>query len=225
LKEGEEKQRRGGAVSGQAPTQLSLNFGAVPPHPKRMPPRWHDLFFAAVPDPATAERMREVARELASRHRLRSAPRPAQRLHLSLRSVGAYASLPDKVVCAAMTAGSAVEAAPFGIVFDRALSFRGGLRRPLVLLCRDEAAPAALERALGAAMRAAGLPVGAGRSIPHVALLYDDAVVPETVLREPIVWTVRDFVLLHSLYGQGRHRHLARWPLCGRPAEWRDDEP
>jgi 2'-5' RNA ligase len=28
-----------------------------------------------------------------------------------------------------------------------------------------------------------------------------------------IVWTVRDFVLIHSLLGQTKHVHLGRWPL------------
>jgi 2'-5' RNA ligase len=32
---------------------------------------------------------------------------------------------------------------------------------------------------------------------------------------EPIRWTVREFVLVHSLLGQTRHVPLARWSLGG----------
>jgi RNA 2',3'-cyclic 3'-phosphodiesterase len=45
-----------------------------------------------------------------------------------------------------------------------------------------------------------------------VTLLYgDEMVVAHPV--EVIGWTVRDFVLVHSLLGRGRHIPLARWSL------------
>jgi 2'-5' RNA ligase len=44
---------------------------------------------------------------------------------------------------------------------------------------------------------------------PHVTLLYDRRNVEEQPI-EPISWTVREFVLIHSMQG---HTHLARWPL------------
>jgi len=29
----------------------------------------------------------------------------------------------------------------------------------------------------------------------------------------PIVWTVRDFVLIHSHFGRSRHEQIGAWPL------------
>jgi 2'-5' RNA ligase len=45
--------------------------------------------------------------------------------------------------------------------------------------------------------------------------MYDRQPIPETDLDEPITWTVRDFVLIHSLVGRSQHKHLARWQLNG----------
>jgi 2'-5' RNA ligase len=51
---------------------------------------------------------------------------------------------------------------------------------------------------------------------PHVTLLYDAACVDETTV-EPISWTAREFVLVNSLIGQGKHVTLGRWPLRALP--------
>lgn len=48
---------------------------------------------------------------------------------------------------------------------------------------------------------------------PHMTLLYRGQLIPEVVLDEPVGWTVRDFVLVHSLQGEGRHEHLCYWLL------------
>jgi 2'-5' RNA ligase len=45
-------------------------------------------------------------------------------------------------------------------------------------------------------------------------LLYDDHRIPDQPV-EAISWIVREFVLVCSLHGQGRHIPLARWPLRG----------
>jgi hypothetical protein len=47
-------------------------------------------------------------------------------------------------------------------------------------------------------------------------LLYGDLMVAGRSI-EPIRWVVRDFVLVQSLRGRSRsrHIHLARWPLQG----------
>ena len=48
-----------------------------------------------------------------------------------------------------------------------------------------------------------------------VTLLYDRRALDETFLDEPICWTVREFALVYSVYGEGRHMHLGRLPLTG----------
>ena len=49
---------------------------------------------------------------------------------------------------------------------------------------------------------------------PHLTLLYDDRCVAEQAI-DIVSWTVREFVLVHSLHGQGRYVMLGRWPLPG----------
>jgi 2'-5' RNA ligase len=45
-----------------------------------------------------------------------------------------------------------------------------------------------------------------------VSLLWDKVEVPPEAF-EPIGWTAREFVLLDSVLGEGRHEMLGRWPL------------
>jgi 2'-5' RNA ligase len=47
---------------------------------------------------------------------------------------------------------------------------------------------------------------------PHLTLLRDHAFMPEAFI-DPIAWTVREFVLLQSVYGEGRLDVLDRFPL------------
>lgn len=49
---------------------------------------------------------------------------------------------------------------------------------------------------------------------PHVSLLWDRAEAPRQFV-EPISWMAREFVLLDSPHGEGRHEVLGRWPLSG----------
>jgi len=64
----------------------------------------------------------------------------------------------------------------------------------------------------GGALAKAG--VGARQSTPHLTLLYDARRVDEQPI-DPIRWTVREFVLVHSLLGQTRYIPLGKWPLRG----------
>jgi 2'-5' RNA ligase len=44
-------------------------------------------------------------------------------------------------------------------------------------------------------------------------LLRDEQLLPEQPI-DPIVWTARKFVLVHSLLGRTTHHHLAHLPLA-----------
>jgi 2'-5' RNA ligase len=95
------------------------------------------------------------------------------------------------------------------------MSFGGkSASRPLVLSSsRPRAALNAFQLALSTAIRKAGLVQWVQPSfVPHVTLLYDGRRVPQQDVA-PISWTVREFVLVRSRLGQGRHEPLARWPL------------
>jgi len=63
-------------------------------------------------------------------------------------------------------------------------------------------------------MEDAGFSVNGVKSsyTPHVTLLYDSQRVVQQAV-ETVAWTVREFVLVHSLLGQTRHIALMRWSL------------
>lgn len=85
--------------------------------------------------------------------------------------------------------------------------------RPLVLEGGDGvAALVVLRQALADAMAKAGLRVRAKSYTPHLTLLYDRGEVAAQAI-ETITWTVREFVLVQSLIGHGRHLPIGRWPL------------
>ncbi|MEO7149424.1 MAG: 2'-5' RNA ligase family protein [Rhodanobacteraceae bacterium] len=177
------------------------------------------LFFAVFPDPESAERIAALAQALCQQHGLRGKPLAAMRLHVTLHRLGDYAGLPPTLIASAEAIAARVATPVFDAAFGSASSFTGRPgQRPLVLRS-DEADMApllSLQCALGEAMTAAGLGRHVTRKIvPHVTLLYDDNLLaPRPV--ERIVWTVREFALMHSLIGRGVYRTLGRWPLHSR---------
>jgi 2'-5' RNA ligase len=193
--------------------QLSFP-GFAPPPPRVMTDR---LFFAAFPDPLTAERIAQLAGRQRDLLGLRARAFAPDRFHITLNHLGDYPSLPGDIVAAATQAGAAIAFAPFEVAFDRVESFfkRSG-SRPFVLRGGEGLdGVVAFQRALGAAMVKAGLGKHVERSFtPHVTLLYDDQMIAALPV-EAIGWTVREFVLVHSLLGQTRHVALARWTLGG----------
>lgn len=77
-------------------------------------------------------------------------------------------------------------------------------------------APATFWRSLGATLSDSPLkPFVANSFEPHVTLLRDRTRVAKLGERviEPIGWTVRDFVLIHSFLGRGRYQFYGRWQL------------
>lgn len=190
-----------------------LVFQGFEPQPATEPA--DGLFLALVPPAAMAERIGDLVQRLRSGHGLRGEPLSPRRLHVTLHYLGAYSGLPHKLVEAVCTAAPAVSMPPFEIAFDSALSFPNKRKtRPFVLRAgSDMAALTMLHRTAGEAMARAGLGRWVTRHFtPHMTLLYDRRLIDEHPI-EAVGWTVSDFVLVHSLQGQGKHIHLARWPL------------
>lgn len=167
-----------------------------------------NLYFAVLPDEEILPRIVGAASDLRRQHGLSSRIRPARLLHITLAGVGEFDRAPDAAVAAAKRMGDGVRVAPFIVTFDRASSFITRDSHPLVLRCDQGTAELTrLRNALGRS--------GARSAFaPHVTLMYDRQTIPDTNL-EPITWTVREFVLVHSLVGKSRHNHLARWRLDG----------
>jgi 2'-5' RNA ligase len=95
----------------------------------------------------------------------------------------------------------------FRVGFDRLTSFANGA----LVLTGEEATIGleVLQQRLSDSLD--DTPRPARRYTPHVTLLYDGRhVAAEPV--EPVTWTVREIVLVHSFVGQ-THRHIASIPL------------
>lgn len=201
---------------------MQFTMDLEPPRPKwpakTREPGSNSLFFAVLPEPEVADRIVALATEIRAGHGLSGRLIPASRLHVTATPMADYAALLDYDVSAAMRAAETVRAKPFDISFNRLQSFgRPGGNQPLVLRCGDGlGAFGQLQKALLTALRANDYDGKAPAAYtPHITLLYDRRAVDEIFLDEPVGWTVREFALVYSVYGGGRHMHLGRWPLTG----------
>ncbi|USQ93885.1 2'-5' RNA ligase family protein [Caulobacter sp. RL271] len=172
------------------------------------------LMFLLYPDPATAEAIAREARRLKEALGLRGLPLPTDRFHVTLHHLGDYVGLPADMVRKGEAAGQAVTAAPFEVVFDKAVSFanRPG-NNPFTLQGGDGVSTlVAFQQALGLKMAGAGLKPDK-QFLPHITLLYDGQVVPAQAIA-PIRWTVNRFALVQSKLGQTQHIVLKAWDLA-----------
>jgi 2'-5' RNA ligase len=168
-----------------------------------------DRFFLAVlPDPEAADRIANLARHLRISHGLTGRPLEAGHFHVTIRHLGDYAETPAKLIERATERASQVVMPSFRVGFDRAESFRNGA----LVLRGDESLIGleVLQQRLSDAFD--GRPQRARQFTPHVTLLRDQHQIAEQEI-EPIEWTVREIVLVHSLLGRTTHRHVARLPL------------
>lgn len=173
------------------------------------------LFFAIFPETDTASSIGQFARSLREKLGLNGELLATDRFHTSLHHIGDFAGLPQDTLAMACKAADAVAATPpFEIVFDRAMSFVGRPRHhPFVLSGSDGvAALTAFHQTLGVAIERAGLKLRKSHYAPHMTLLYGDRCIAEQAI-EPVVCSVREFVLVRSLIGRKQYVALARWTL------------
>ena len=174
------------------------------------------LFFAILPDAEAAARIAALVEKQRGEHKLTGRPIAADRLHVSLFHVGDYLGLPHGIVTEAANAAAALKAEVFPVAFDRVMSFSGRPgNQPFVLRADDGlAALTTFQQMLSNTMKRAGINKGAKLGFtPHVTLMYDGHRIAEQAVEE-IGWTVREFVLVHSLVGRTQHVLLGRWPLA-----------
>lgn len=166
------------------------------------------------PDHEAAERIIRLAADLRRRHGLRGAVTPASRLHMSLNFVGTFRGPPTRSVMEkAASLAAKVALRRFAVTLNHVESWDGD-PHPMVLLGDDgvtgaELLHAAIHKALAAGTMA---PRREPQIWPHVSLLWDKAQPPREVV-DPISWMAREFVLLDSPHGEGRHEVIGRWPL------------
>lgn len=175
------------------------------------------IFFAVLPDADTAVRITTLAEKLKSANKFSGTLIRPEHLHITLLHLGDWNGLPQSIVEIAGQAAADIVAPAFEIVCDRSESFRNSTGvYPFVLLAEQGATPLrALHATLGAALAKNGLGGATrGEFKPHVTLLRDGGRAKPAPVA-PIIWTAREFVLVHSLLGKTTHIHLGRWPLRG----------
>lgn len=199
-------------------SQLRLDLNDEHPNAGRRPKFPERIFLGIMPDATAALQAEETTKRICDINEIRGKPLLRQRLHVTLQHIGDYKRLKSKVLYAASLTGTAVSMAQFDVIFDRAESFPAPPRRdrprryPAVL--RGGSEPLfELHRLLAAAMRNLNLKPS-DRFVPHMTMVYaDKAITPQSV--EPLRWTVREFVLIHSERGLTKYNILDRWPLRG----------
>ena len=166
------------------------------------------LFLAVLPDAGTAAQIAKTARHLRVSHGLAGKPLRPEHFHVTLCGIDEGIGISLESIEWVRERVSHVVMPAFRAGFDRAESFRNG-----ALVLRGDDGVIGLEilqQRLADALD--GQPRKARRFTPHVTLLRDGYLVPEQRI-EPIEWTVRELVLVHSLIGRTTHRHIARWEM------------
>jgi 2'-5' RNA ligase len=177
----------------------------------------HRLFFALMPDDATRERLAAVAVRLrAARPGLRARWIHPDRYHATLHFLGDHAALRPTLVDGAIAAADKIATDPFAWTLDSVTSFRGR-EPPCVLQGAETCAPLQeLWQSLGKALLLGVHGMRLERSYtPHVTLAYSHGMMLEAVEVEAVNWPVTEFVLVHSVVGQGSYQILGRWSLAG----------
>lgn len=173
------------------------------------------LFLALFPGADDAARLSRQASALREQFGLTGKLLAPERLHVTLHHLGDHVGLREDIVSAARRAADTVRLPPVEVAFDQAMSFTTHRDTHPLVLCsgRPQEALRQLWQTLDLALQRAACPKPrSGTFTPHMTLLYDRERTPVQAV-EPLAWTAREFVLVHSLLGQTKHIVLGRWPL------------
>jgi len=178
-----------------------------------------NFFFAVLPDERARAEIVLAGERIRDLMHLRKVPVEADRLHLMLCPPGKLDKPRLPLESALLAAASEVHVREFEFALDSVmrLSARDG-QYPLVM-CADDACAASvlkLRKAIAEAQHRVGMLVPAvSIYLPHVVLLHGPAIDAIHESMPPISWTVREFVLIRSFFGQSRNEVVRRWALDG----------
>jgi len=171
-----------------------------------------DLFFAIRPPHDEIANIADVRAMVRDRHGLHGSRIRDDGLHLTLVPVGPYS---EALAATAVRLADTVTVPEFEIGFDhvRSVPRRAAPSAPFVLGtdARSSSGAHRLHLALMAALAAGDIQPHCTFA-PHVTLQHDEIVLPRTPVPR-IAWVVREFVLIRSFTGLGRHQVLHSWPL------------
>jgi 2'-5' RNA ligase len=170
-----------------------------------------------LPDERAKADIAAVAERFRKSHRVSGSSVGAERLHLTLTPMGKPERLRQPLESALVAAGGLVRGKAFQVTLDSAVRFSASDNRFPFVLCTDTetAEPAlALRKAIAEAQLREGLHVtGISSFLPHVTLMYGNAIDAIQEAIPPIHWTANEFVLIRSFFGQSRHELVGRWAL------------
>ena len=185
------------------------------PRPNAQRPPLHRLFFALLPEAATAAEIARVAATVKAEKLVDGSWVHASKQHMTLHFIGDYPALPAEEIDKAKLAAATVKFRPFELVLDRVASFRG--RRPPCVLRVASGFDTALQvfwQVLRDALVAEGLDANLEKEFtPHLTLAYGDKPLAEPRPIEPIIWPVHQFFLIHNVIGPTPYAKLGPWPL------------
>lgn len=175
------------------------------------------VFFALWPNAEVAERLHAIARQ--QHTHLGGCVSRLETLHTTLVFIGNIAPdrLPDL-----LAAADAVDASAFQLELDQA----GCWRHNHIAYLGAKQVPTALQGlqlTLAEGVRSAGFTIETRAYFPHVTLLrkaacgemvFTDPEMENPALK-PVIWSVRDFVLVKSSMSANgsRYEQIGRWPL------------
>lgn len=195
---------------------VDLGAGSAPPRRRPPPDLDKNRYFFAFRPPADATHSidvfgRGLCWSLGSHSRLLG----PSRYHITLGGIKGPGEAPDWVIAALMAVGGSVTAPIFDIAFDHARGY-GQPGEPRAVFLASTQTISVLDdfyRRLCNAMQANGFRTNSAFN-PHLTLFYDEHPVTSAI-NPPVCFTVRDLVLIRSIYGTSRHDHLAHWSLGG----------
>lgn len=186
------------------PRQLSL-FDEQPTD--RTP---HSLFFALWPDDRAIAGVQQLVQRLRRQRVGLQKPLEPHRLHVTLWGFGGFiGQMPPRLFVQTDVTLRTLLAEPFPVVFD----LIHGVQERLLLRPSSAAALEDFASLLRRTLIKGGLRQWLrGDFRPHMTVSYEAEDISELQV-EPVTWTVRDFVLLESLYGLHQHILRGRWAL------------
>ena len=186
---------------------------AIAERPAGSRPSIHKLFFTLYPDAEAAEHIARLQGQIRDREGMWGRPMAKTRLHITLNGLGVFGVRPDRLVAEACEAVSRIRIPSFVVALNTVISWKGK-PRPLVIL-GDEGDYGVrwLHTEIHDALAARDLVSGREPAFnPHLTLLRDPRDMGEEMIPW-VEWRVREFRLVDSLHGEGRHDLLGMWPL------------
>lgn len=174
-------------------------------------PRDKHLILMIYPDPPARAAALTNARRYQAANQLGGAVFNPDLMHITLGHFDYWDEVPASLIEKISRAAGKLDVAPFEVSFDEICGFPGH-----VVLQGGEGLEALrrFQAALRRALAWEKLDSAKLAFTPHMTVIYGQ---PGTVVTpiEPLSWTVREFALVVSLQGRGRHEVLARYRLAG----------